>query len=128
MKKLILDVSKWRCGGEKESLNRLGEGATNLLNHEGYMCCLGQFALQLGATEDNIRNIGVPEETTILIEPLNELLEETDCIEGRYYNTTLSNEAVTINDDENTTPLAKIEKLKELFANHGYEIDVINIP
>ena len=36
----IIDKSKWRAG--QNSDHQVGEGNTELLNKEGYMCCLGQ--------------------------------------------------------------------------------------
>jgi hypothetical protein len=48
MKILVLDESIWRCGDDAKDPNKSrGTGYTKLLNEEGYMCCLGQFSLQL---------------------------------------------------------------------------------
>ena len=37
--KVLIDRSKWRTGSWNP--NRTGKGSTQLLNAEGYMCCLG---------------------------------------------------------------------------------------
>lgn len=50
--KLILDYSKWRCGGNGKY--KLGEGEERLLNKEGFMCAEGQWHMQLGATKGQL--------------------------------------------------------------------------
>lgn len=122
MKKLILDYSTWRCG--YNGPNKLGEGVTALLNKEGYMCCLGQFAKQLNSDveDEELLNIGMPEELDIDIPLL------VDKMMNCYNDTRVATKAANINDDSGTTPEEKIKKLKELFAQEGYEIEVINTP
>jgi hypothetical protein len=132
MEKLILDYSKWRCGGSTEEEHQVGEGNTALLNNEGFMCCLGQVSLQLGAKESDIKNVATPDELEIEISLLNFPVEpEWDWDEQLpqgFSNTSLSAEAMEINDNIKTTPEEKIEALKELFKNHDYELEVINKP
>lgn len=141
--KLILDYNKWRCGGDStitkyddgsnssfttiDNTNKLGEGDTKLLNDQGYMCCLGQFSLQLNTTISslNISGFGEPGEIEDDI-----LLLTSDYGDGDGYscrNTSLSDEAMTINDDSSTTPEEKIVLLQELFAKADCEIEVINL-
>lgn len=125
MQKLILDYSKWRCGGTGP--NVLGEGHTSLYNPQGYMCCLGQFSLQLKPelTPKEIMNQACPDDLNIDIEAL---VEPTVPGLTTYSDTSLSLRAMSINDDKDTTPQQKIEMLKELFKQEGYEIEVINQP
>lgn len=129
MKTLILDYSKWRCGGDKTigGLYPLGDGHTLLLNSAGFMCCLGQFSLQINEklSERHILGYGDPSETGYEINNLTYRPTEED---NGIYNSALSNEAVDINDRLTTTPEEKIVLLKELFYKHGYEIEVINNP
>lgn len=126
MKKLILDYSKWRCGGGISDYNKnaLGEGLTYLLNTEGYMCCLGQFSLQIAPKlkEKDIKGRGTPAGTNTNIGCLTKIHD------GSVFNSTLSDLAMNINDDPNTTPEEKIAELKKLFLTHDYEIEVINKP
>lgn len=126
-KKLILDYSTWRCGGEGK--NKLGEGRTALLNYEGFMCCLGQFSLQLGSeiTERDLDDEAEPSDMWKLI-PYLTIPNENGEEEFGYYNTQLSNRAMKINDDEKTSVTEKIEQLKELFKEEEFEIEVINQP
>lgn len=58
IKTLTLDYSTWRCGEKGE--HQVGKGKTALLNIEGYMCCLGQWSLELGATKEEMIGRGEP--------------------------------------------------------------------
>lgn len=125
MKELTLNYKVWRCGGTVPSSNPKnchGEGVTALLNKNGYMCCLGQFALQLGADREEI--IGRPYPTTIdkKISPLTKV--ELNTIVG----TAFSEIAVDINDDDSTTIPEKIKALKKLCKKYKYKLKVINLP
>lgn len=125
-KKLILDYSKWICGG---GLNKLGEGSVALLNKEGYMCCLGQWSLQLGATDQAILNNGEPSELGMYLPGLTIMSNEDDeYMTSVCRNSKLSMEAMTINDDEETTTEEKIILLTEACERHGFELEVINRP
>lgn len=123
MKKIILDYSKWRCG--REGANRLGEGETQLLNKEGFMCCLGQQALQEREDLDENALLGwwVPESIGCLI-PLLTLKHE----DGDILNTSFADIAMRINDNHTTTPAEKITQLTTLLAEHDRELIVINQP
>lgn len=122
MKKLILDYSKWRCG--ENGSNQLGQGDTYLLNEEGFQCCLGQFSTQLSdEVNEHLLGEAEPSGIPVYIPDLNRHLGKKD-----YINTNLSNDAININDDVNTSPDRKIALLKRLFGTKGYEIEVINHP
>lgn len=133
MKKLILDYATWRCG--KKGEHALGEGDTALLNPEGYMCCLGQFSFQLKPelTKENVMNRATPAalESYGLVEglePFVQYIHFLDSEDGYASSTDLTIKAININDNPDTTPLEKIEALKELFSERGYEIEVVNLP
>lgn len=113
-KKLILDYSKWRCGDNGG--NKVGEGVTELLNEYGFMCCLGQFGLQLGLFEDDIYGRGEPCECKTDI-PL--FVEDDGVFVMR---------AIGINDDPDTDPDDKISSLSNLLKAKGIELEVINKP
>lgn len=120
MKQLTLDIKTWRCGGEGE--NRLGDGKTLLLNNKGFMCCLGQFSLQLNSTlkPENILDKAEPNDLSYEIPSLTEERDE------RFKNTFLSTKAMEINDDVDTTSKEKIEELQNLFWEKDYEIIIVN--
>jgi len=115
-KTLTLDISKWRCGLDSD--NALGKGPTKLLNKEGYMCCLGQFALQLGYSELSIKNQGMPSDIGTKSDKDHLLVDERGL--------EFSIKAAAINDDEFTTPKQKIRQLKELCEKYGYTLQVVN--
>lgn len=123
MKTLVLDYSKWRCGDNGE--NRLGEGNTSLLNMEGFMCCLGQFSLQLDkdVTEELIIKNGNPHD--ISITKRIPLLTKKDNKYG-FKDTAFSENAIKINDDAKSTPDQKISKLRSLIKKYKYKLKVIN--
>ena len=137
MKKLILDYSKWRCGGPGK--HSLGQGLTMLGNPEGFQCCIGQITLQMcpTLTTEDILNKGCPAQLKNEIELLSfknidrgegdGLLYE-DELEGAIIDSEITARAISINDDKWTTPQQKIGSLKALFAKAGYEIEVINQP
>jgi hypothetical protein len=122
---LILDYSTWRCGGATGD-NVLGKGLTNLCNNEGFMCCLGQFSLQLdpNLTKEDIIHKATPwgvyngDNPKLVVPP-----KQMEILAGE-----VTAKAIGINDNENTTPVEKISKLKSLFGEVGYEIRVINQP
>lgn len=119
-KKLILDYSKWRCG--EDGPNKVGEGPVRLLNPEGFSCCLGQWCHQLGATKEETINKWEPDEIMTLV-PLFAHYEDDVKRSNR-----LSDECIHVNDDPDTTPEEKIEKLKKRLAKEGIELEVINKP
>jgi hypothetical protein len=125
MQKLTLDYSKWRCG--KDGDKSMGKGYTNLENDEGFQCCLGQFALQLGANEEYIRNYGTPAAIRQHIPLLNKP-DDYRFFSFSFKNTDFSKDAMVINDNENTTPEQKIELLTALCLANDIELEVINLP
>ena len=130
---LTLDMSKWVCGvdaRDREECNpqtSLGKGGTYLLNGDGYMCCLGQFSRQAGVFKRELKDESEPGEFSRLVVPLNKPddPEENDCI---FSNTSLSDSAIRINDDDETTVPKKVELLRRLFNKKDFRIDVENVP
>ena len=118
--KFILDYSKWRCGFHGD--HALGKGVTALLNDQGYMCCLGQWSKQLGATDDELMHKVSPWHIKRVLPALTKATEYGFC------NTDLAIRAMSINDCGDTTPERKINELTELLAPYNIELEVINIP
>lgn len=119
---LTLDVKKWRCGQSGyEGVNALrSTQPTELLNAQGSMCCLGQFALQLGATKKDIKCQPLPESLNFKIKYLSK---------GKGAETKdseFSNAAVLINDDSTTTIEEKIKELKALCSKYQIRLVVKN--
>jgi hypothetical protein len=123
-KKLILDYSKWRCGCDGP--NAEGEGDTKLLNKEGFMCCIGQWSIQLGAYEDELLNRDEPRDIDTFIP----LFSNKDFDFPRYglRTTELAEDCIEINDRKMTTPEQKITELRDRLAAEGIELEVINKP
>lgn len=159
--KFTIDRSKWRCGGSDYSTKR-GDGATTMLNSNGYMCCLGQICTQLGVPAQHLR--GTPF-ASYPVDPQGVISQsifdsrsrfEEDKIESlaakltalgydtalqlfvgqtvinaqsvhtpSYHNTSLSVKAIAINDCITFNDEERESKLKELFKQHGLEIEFI---
>lgn len=120
---LVLDIEKWRCGSESQNpSNRLGSGDTWLCSGgvNNYMCCLGQFALQYGLTEEQIRWNSTP---AWLDYEIPGFAEPCD---GKFRNTCLSQDLLIINDSMYTTIQEKIDRLRKRLEADNFELIVIN--
>lgn len=115
---LTINRSKWRTGGQSKK-NRTGKGFTELLNTQGYMCCLGFECLRNGLTTDDILQIGSPEDA-------NNKTKSGLYDKNKRGNTTFANDAIEINDDENTTPREKEKLIRNHFATKGVKVRFIN--
>lgn len=129
--KLTLDLKTWRCGNDTETAsNRLGEGNTSLLNDIGEMCCLGQFAKQCGLKDDDIIDRADPREISAAFIPKLRPFTKMAKVKGnkklQQINTKLSSDLITINDDEDTTVLEKIKKMRTRLARNKHTLVVKN--
>lgn len=122
VKTLVLDCSTWRCGSNGK--NKLGKGVTALLNNQGYMCCLGQFAEQLGVDESLLLNEGQPDD--IEVNRVIELITVKNKLGGIKDNSMFTERATKINDNALTTPQQKIKQLTRLLKKYRRELKVIN--
>ncbi len=148
MKKLVLDVTKWRSGGDPVKYhpgrqtpnpNALGQGPTKLLNHEGFSCCLGQFAPQLepSITPEQLLDGDIPQSLKVNIPLLTVPRDSEDADQTslniapdnyQWIDSKLACDAIEINDDSTMDLEERIEGLQEIFKEAGYEIEVINKP
>jgi hypothetical protein len=123
-KVLTLDYQNWRCGRQAGRVGKTHGKACNkkslgtsltLLQAQGYtknhQCCLGQFALQAGMTEDDIVGHGLPSD-----------------VEGLAFGSQFCNRAITINDDTNTTIVEKIRKIRRLCGKYHRTLTLKNFP
>lgn len=107
MKEFVIDRAKWRCGGT----NGHGKGEVNLLNKEGYMCCLGMTCKQSGISNKELLGTQDPSDIS------NKYIKYfTMLSNGISFNTKLSNKAIEINDDDLLTDEEREQKLKSLFS------------
>lgn len=121
-----IDCNTWRCGDNGDY--KFGEGSTALLNKKGYMCCLGQVALQLDVHEADLLGKGEPDQLDIDIELLTIRYNSYEEEEFIIANSVLSLDAMRINDSTESTVSQKMKELKELFNDNGYGLEFINIP
>lgn len=123
--KFVIDRSVWRCGGGGPAKH--GTGCTYLLNEQGFMCCLGMVAKQLGYKDKEILNCGEPDEVDSDRENL--LVRKIDGSDFNTYhkNSELSSKAIEINDDDDKLNDEERElRLVALFAQEGHEVEFVN--
>lgn len=128
---LILDFETWRAGGGtiyQSHENKIGEGRTELCNKEGFMCCLGQWALQSGFDQGQVMGNDEPADLSNQQREVFEKFSSYNENKGGYCNTKLSDDCMTINDDNSTTYQEKIRLLTERLAKEDITLTVINLP
>jgi len=127
-KELVLDYSTWICGvpvnDNYTSKNSKGKGKTRLLNYEGEMCCLGQFALQSGVKREDILDLAEPSEINEQIYGLGTIVSGARFID----NSKFSIKAMVINDDKKTTIAEKVKALKRLCGHFKRKLTLKNFP
>lgn len=116
---LVLDYKIWRCG-EPFSYEGdiVGKGHTELLNSDGYMCCLGQFCQQAGVLRNLLEGKCYPEA----------LGTAPKLFVSRGYTTDLASEAAEINDCGQLSTAERVVKLQKLFRKHKKTIVLKNFP
>ncbi len=129
-KELVLNYRTWICGQPDINENKKnchGKGFTSLLNKEGFMCCLGQFSKQAKCKKEDLLYVSMPEELDKLIVGLTKkkknMFGDLDIID-----TKMSERAININDDEDTTIIEKVRGLRKTFGRNGYTIKLKNFP
>lgn len=119
--KFIIDYSKWRAGGAGRY--QIGEGETQLLNDEGFMCCLGQVTLQIcpEMKKEDILGYCTPAGQLKQIKYLTNNF-------GSVCNSRLTRDAMEINDEADLETKKRIERLSGLFIMNGHALEFINLP
>jgi hypothetical protein len=113
MKQLVIDRSKWRNGGNEYDKHY---GDTQLLNEQGFMCCLGFYCLQIGG-KTPYEIIGIPQpEDVDLHDGLGYLTNDL----GR--NTCFTDDAIKINDNECIDNDMREHQIKEHFKMIDVEV------
>lgn len=122
--KYTLDVAKWRCGGQSDRTNSLGQGKTSMLNCDGFSCCLGQFALQKGVPAEALICKHYPSDVFRLSPTVYNY--DKSFLDDEGNNTRLTICCANINDDYYTTVRVKIALLKDALISEGHELEVVN--
>lgn len=119
-----LNVAKWRCGGYSEE-NQLGQGFTEMVNKQGYSCCLGQFASRK-VPKKNLLEMSTPADVAHSAGTLYDTAFVSADPYGHYSSTSLACTLMEINDDQETTPEEKITEIRKLLKTCGFQLRVIN--
>lgn len=119
LRKIRINRARWRAGEGGAYTESCGSGSTELLNQEGFMCCLGFATQQLARKKKYlILNEGDPSTLDFVVKPLNKRLDD-----GTIVLDELSNAAITINDCEHTRLEQKEKELTELFAKYNLKLE-----
>lgn len=121
MRKVRINRAKWRsgdCSHGGNSAYQSGYGDTALINDEGFRCCLGFAACQLGKISlKSILNLSTPEELPRVITPLSERTEYG--VRDTRFTTT----CIEINDDQDITQKQRESKLKRKFKTKNIQLE-----
>ncbi len=109
-----INRAKWRSGQNGDL--HTGKGEARLLNGEGFMCCLGFAAHQLGRiNKGKMLDIVQPEDLDKVITPLS--------YKGVFIcNTKFSEECITLNDDRKITRKQRERRLIRKFNAQGIDL------
>lgn len=128
VKEYTLYIPEWRCGRQGDYA--LGEGDTQMLNEEGFMCCLGQFALQEGVDESDVFACYTPAQVADKVGIYDPKLVRPNSgnsqYQGSYLITDLTGSLMDINDDTHTTPVKKIRLIREELSLYGITLNVVD--
>lgn len=127
MTEYILDVNKWRSGGERRQ-TKLGHGDTLMLNKEGFQCCLGQFASQRGVSDSHLMNQNEPAAVKSDV-AYDSLFVQPAKARGPspFVNTALANALIDINDSQILSIEERIDGIRKKLGAHGHTLRVINM-
>ena len=118
-----LDVSKWKSGNEHlDPDNVWGVGITALLNDDGYMCCLGQFALQKGVAPETLLNKDDPNDIDVIYDENFQMINDLN----ELINTPFANHLIQHNDRCGLTPLERINKIRSELRFYGHDLIIKN--
>ena len=117
---LIIDRSKWRTGSDGP--HHTGKGDTQLLNKQGFMCCLGFRCNQMGIPKKDLLNKAEPEDLANIY-TIPDLVEEEHWFEKILtQNSDFGREAIMINDNEEITKEERERLIKEHFKKINVKV------
>jgi hypothetical protein len=112
--KYTLNLSRWVNG------DSVGRGAVMMLNPRGFSCCLGQFALQMGAPEKECMNEPTPH---YVAHRLGYSYDQA-IIDSSFALTPLGKRCMLVNDDCKFKG-QRVELLREALEAAGHELEVV---
>ena len=124
--KFTVDRAKWRCGNHGDK--KRGKGPTELLNDGGYRCCLGFVSSQCGIADEHMVYVGEPCSLPVRIaKSLDDILVRIagDDDDETVFNSSLSRDAMDINDNAKIGQDERESRLTKLFAKHGHELEFV---
>lgn len=108
-KTFTIDRGRWRFGGSY----REEWGDTRLLNHEGYLCCLGFWSLSCGLSPEDIKDFSECCRLPLAGKFPSWFMDDFNLVEDTFM---VANDNPYLKQDEREKLLTK------LFADHGVEL------
>lgn len=124
--KYILKKSLWRCG--KNGQFKHGEGETQMLNKEGFMCCLGHFAKQVGVTDAQLINTVNPNHLAWNMfgaDKEGPVYDPAMVVGDSRSNSQLAYDLIQINDNVSTSAEEKLVSIRLRLESAGHELEVV---
>lgn len=118
--KFTIDRTKWKND------NSFPSQGTMLLNDHGNMCCLGFCMYQEGFYKNSLRGITSPRRVIPKKESIFRRQYPTHENAISFQDTSITEEAMSINDGIYGNEEERENDLKRLFERHGHEIEFIN--
>lgn len=112
---LVINRAKWRTGGDDHPAT--GKGDTQLLNKQGYMCCLGFRCNQMDVPRKLLLEEGTP--GCIRGWDIPDLIDEDG------YNTEFSQIAMELNDSSDMSRITRERKIKAHFKTIGITVEFV---
>lgn len=129
----VLDIAKWRCGGSgtglRTSMNNKGD-KTSMLDKHGNMCCLGQFAEQMGVEKSVLFETPDPMKVSnklgnsSVYDPA--FLRTAWGVSGVLLNSPLATTLMHVNDNRTTSLYTKVNKIRHYLEGEGHSLKVVN--
>lgn len=121
--KIYIDRSKWRTGQRElryieAGQHATGKGYTELINSQGYKCCLG-FVCQQAGPRQKLTGRCDPSGLSQVVPGIS---YSNPGFSDGITCTRLANEAIAINDEEMMTARQKEKALRSLFKDSPYQL------
>lgn len=118
--KYTLKLSKWVNG------DSIGRGESRMLNEQGFSCCLGQFAMQVGVDEEKLKNAICPGDVGNVYD--SNFVMDVDDDSGPepplHGHTALAMQCMKINDEKQFKG-RRVESLRKVLEAAGHELEVV---
>jgi len=122
-KKVFRDVKSFKIV-RKNWLRGSGDNSALFRAEDEKMCCLGFYAKACGIAQKHIINMPTPEDVTSNLKDIDGRWDT--CLLDLFWNTKLTNELMSINDNKKLSDQKREEKITAKFAKAGIKVKFAN--